>query len=426
MGRLIANVSFFIFLPAAFLTIGIPSVRRMVFYLPQTLDSLLANSSPEQRSNVTVLIFLADDSVVYNELVRSELRRNYSQHLESGFFRIIQAQKHYYPSLADLPQNYNDSAVRTRWRSKQVADFALMMAYAHNISEYYLQLEDDVECAPDYIGAIEQVLYSIRGSSWFILDFSSVGMVGRLMRSADLRRVSHFLLLFYEQQPVDWLLAVFIRAMSQNKRLAAKKPVFQHIGNISSLDGKIQPRRNMLFDKMATTKHNWKPVIDAQFKQTNDQDGSVLSLLKNPAAKSVTSNMLFYSSAYGVEGFYRKQHVFWAIFPKRNDFIYITFERSHNLSSIDITTGKPDAALDYVRGAELRAGFKRRDADAKCKHIKTLLGTFHDGLLHLNSSQLEPHRNIACLALVITTRHYKWVVFNTIAIRTRSNHTRTP
>ena len=57
----------------------------------------------------------------------------------------------FYPPLADLKHNFNDAPARVTWRAKQVIDFALMFTHARPLSECYVQIEDDVICAPDFV-----------------------------------------------------------------------------------------------------------------------------------------------------------------------------------------------------------------------------------------------------------------------------------
>ena len=242
------------FAVAAFLTIGIPSVRRETPYLTHTLDDIIANSRAEHRVGVIVVIFLADSSVSYNAMVRNHLLKKYAEHLTSGFFRILQVDHSYYPLLENLKQNFNDTAVRTRWRSKQVADYALLFAYARNLSEYYMQLEDDVISAPDFLVRIRDKLRGrLRNNKWVVLDFCKLGFIGRVIRCRDLQQLSNFMLIFYQEQPVDWLISVYMNAMGQKKRIGFRPSLFQHIGNVSSLEGKGQFLRDKTFGRSRPT-----------------------------------------------------------------------------------------------------------------------------------------------------------------------------
>ena len=70
----------------------------------------------------------------------------------------------------------------------KVADFILMFHYAQNMSDFYLQLEDDVECANNFVPVIESFIKEqneqtrANGSSWAMLEFCELGFIGKLFR----------------------------------------------------------------------------------------------------------------------------------------------------------------------------------------------------------------------------------------------------
>lgn len=43
-------------------------------------------------------------------------------------------------------------------------------------------------------------------SQWFMLEFSTLGFIGKLFRSSDLPLLAQFIALFHREKPVDWLL----------------------------------------------------------------------------------------------------------------------------------------------------------------------------------------------------------------------------
>ena len=52
-------------------------------------------------------------------------------------------------------------------------------------SEYYIQLEDDVIANPKYLKFIYQKV-SDQVDNWFMLEFSSLGFIGKLFRTQSL------------------------------------------------------------------------------------------------------------------------------------------------------------------------------------------------------------------------------------------------
>lgn len=143
-----------------FLSIGVPSIHRIndQDYILQTLDSLCQHVLDEEKPEVVVLVFLVDEDPDYNEQSLRIISQKYHTHLASGFLQIIQLSSSYYPSFLGLKRNFYDAPERIKWRAKQAADFAAMFSYARNLSEYYVQIEDDVECSHGFVAAIRRFI----------------------------------------------------------------------------------------------------------------------------------------------------------------------------------------------------------------------------------------------------------------------------
>jgi len=70
---------------------------------------------------------------------------------------------------------------RVSWRAKQVADYAALFAFSAGQSQYYLHLEDDVQCAAGFVHDVKQFIQDQR-SVWAMLEFSELGFIGKLFR----------------------------------------------------------------------------------------------------------------------------------------------------------------------------------------------------------------------------------------------------
>ena len=381
---------------AAFLTIGIPSVRRDNDdeYLQNTLNDLIANCRVADHQNIVIVVFLADDSPDYNRIVQGKLATKYERFMRSGFLQIIQALPEYYPKLNGLEdRNFNDSFERTRWRSKQVADYALMFAYAQNISQYYLQLEDDVVSAPKYFESIQRWIGMRRNVTWAVLDFSSIGFIGRLVRSEDLRKLSMFMLNFYDEMPVDWLMGVFMNAMAQKNRLAMKPSLFQHVGKISSLKGKIQP------------------IQDKSFRLAS---GKCRSISGNPLARQIYSNMRPYKK-FTVKNFYECGSKFWATDPGPNRIVEVIFDTQQFVDRIEVNTGDSQHPQDRLQHGYLVVGTDV--GHASCAN-KTRVGEFVDGKLSVDLTDKLGGQPVFCFVIVIAEEQNNWIVFNDVTVIT--------
>jgi alpha-1,3-mannosylglycoprotein beta-1,4-N-acetylglucosaminyltransferase C len=96
--------------------------------------------------------------------------------------------------LENLKRNYDDPVERVKWRSKQVMDFAYMFHYGAPLSQYYIQIEDDVITAPNVTAGIRECIG--QHMQWTVLEFSYLGFIGKLFRSEDLERLARFLAMF--------------------------------------------------------------------------------------------------------------------------------------------------------------------------------------------------------------------------------------
>ena len=144
---------------------GIPTVMRKVSrftYLKGTLESIVQETSDKEKENIIVLIFVADFNETQKAPIIKYIQIKYGKHLNSGFMQIMQIHQTAYPRLHGLKHNYNDSEHRVQWRSKQAADFAFMFYYGRTLSQYYLQLEDDVTCAANFTYHIKEFIRNQR------------------------------------------------------------------------------------------------------------------------------------------------------------------------------------------------------------------------------------------------------------------------
>ncbi|XP_066275199.1 alpha-1,6-mannosyl-glycoprotein 4-beta-N-acetylglucosaminyltransferase-like, partial [Branchiostoma lanceolatum] len=247
-----------------FLTIGIPTVKRdqNATYLVSTLDSLIEHTTAAEREQIVVVVFLADFDTDYNRNFSSEISRQYSQHLDNGFIQIIQAPRSFYPTLEELKIKFKDSPERVRWRSKQCVDYAFLFQYCRNLSEYYLQLEDDVVSARNFFTGIKEYLERVCLDDWTMLEFSELGFIGKLFRSSELQRFADFLLLFYQELPADLFLNPFLEIVQPTKRIFKRYPsLFQHVGQHSSLAGKTQNLTDKAFGNSSARKRKGKRKV---------------------------------------------------------------------------------------------------------------------------------------------------------------------
>ena len=147
-------------------------------YLNETLQSIVQETSTVDRQDLIILIFLSDFKKTLKDNMLNFLMKKYKSFFESGFMQIMQIKKDLYPKFTHLKHNYNDTDPRVKWRSKQAVDFAFMFYYGKTLSEYYLQIEDDVICATNFSKHIKEFILSQK-LPWVSLRFSTLGFIGK-------------------------------------------------------------------------------------------------------------------------------------------------------------------------------------------------------------------------------------------------------
>ena len=203
------------------------------------------------------------------------------------------------------------------------SDFAYLMMYCQNKGVYYVQLEDDIITKPLYLTKMQSFMtkQTLENPDWIILDFCSLGFIGKMFKSADLSKLILFFAMFYNDKPVDWLLDNFIETkmcrIDADTKLCKKqknqiwipyKPsLFQHVGTHSSLKGKIQKLRDKGFGKVKL------------YESHED----------NPEAKTYTTLQEYMH--YKLSHAYLGQNFFWGFSPVKDDLIGFHFAKPVNL-----------------------------------------------------------------------------------------------
>ncbi|PKU32474.1 hypothetical protein llap_17220 [Limosa lapponica baueri] len=80
------------------------------------------------------------------------------------------------------------------------------MMYAQSKGIYYVQLEDDIVAKPNYLSTMKNFALQQPSEEWMILEFSQLGFIGKMFKSLDLSLIVEFILMFYKDKPIDWLL----------------------------------------------------------------------------------------------------------------------------------------------------------------------------------------------------------------------------
>lgn len=380
-----------------FLTVGISTVRRYNYsYLLQTIDSLLKALKTEETSEIFLVIFLADFNSTWKQYTADILEFEYENLIKNNTIKLIEAPEDFYPKLDNLSHTFNDSETRTKWRSKQNVDYAFLWLYSRNLSEYYIQIEDDVMTNPNFLEKIKKFI-SIQKKPWICLEFSNEGFIGKLYHSFDLEMLAKYVLLFYDQQPVDFLLRYFLPLNLQDKQIIHNPRIFHHVGYHSSLSGKLSS-------------------VEIKFL---DRKKSLLG--DNPRAEFHTtikgSQKLTMAKAYSREdGCFLSESS-----PVINDTIHIRFYRSQSIKKVVVVTGSRQYPNDILKNAQLDACIR---CQAEHGHVKCLgefyLGSFVNGtVVASNLHSAFNNQQIACLRITVLEDQFSPLIIKEIAVFTR-------
>ena len=311
------------------------------------------------------------------------------------FFQIVEAAPSFYPPLRGLKANFEDGPARVRWRAKQVADYCFLFLYSKNLSTYYIQLEDDVRAAPGYFASMKEFITYQRGH-WALLEFSELGFIGKLFHSENLQKLAQYMMTFYDEQPVDWLLRYFRLSMAQNKQIMRKPTLFQHEGLMSSFDTSHQ---NQLRDR----------YFDTGEKPWHGQDppGSIFTTLI--AHESYTADL-----AYGSGSGY-----FWARSPKQGDTFTIVFDQTVRLKRVAVATGHEVHPRDILKHGIVEASpklLRATETTAMCADWRRV-GQLESGILNATDlDQLLGGKLTKCLKITVTNNQTEWIVIHQIAV----------
>ncbi|KAM8829621.1 alpha-1,3-mannosyl-glycoprotein 4-beta-N-acetylglucosaminyltransferase C-like isoform 2-T2 [Synchiropus picturatus] len=395
-----------------FLCIGISSVQRSKgSYLVTTLQSLFSQSSPEERQSMLVVLLLADfDSHWIFETV-NQIKSTFPSELDQGQLLLIHVPKECYPSTAGLcsarasywtptslthllflglKRNYNDAPDRVSFRSKQNLDYSFLIHYSSGVSKYYLQLEDDVISAKNFLTAIKTRVQQqeAKKTTWAMLEFSRLGFIGKLYKSAHLPLLARFLFLFYQEMPCDWLMSHFRLLLTQKEPIFVRPSLFQHIGQFSSFKGVVNKLKDKDFEEVYT----------------------------NPPAE-VFSNMSTYEKNYPKLAWEPGEGFFWGRSPGKGDYLTVVFKEPTLVSGIYIETGS--GGKDLLQSALVELGTEVLSAKThKTCGVFKPQGSFERGVFL--REKVKESGAASCLRILVTQAQSDWLIITRIRVTTSS------
>lgn len=415
------------------MSVGFGSVKRQKDYVLDTVGIMmgLRSSVPvtvEERSKVVIVAHFADFNLSWVEHISHKLRETYGDLIEEGHFHGIHAKEEFYPPLDLCPPicNYNDDTKRVKWRSKQNVDYSFLMYYAAPLAPYYLQLEDDINFAPNWISHITGFLtssypptyHSKENAPWRMIDFSQLGFIGKMFQSDQLTRLAQFLLLFYDQMPCDILLGQWVLAMTQGKKIEYWKShssLFQHVGIFRSLGGfqTLQEKKfgkGPIFDNPpANVTRNFTivPTYDTHF-------------VYFPGGDPVNRNDVCDFSASP-----QKQKIkrcwFWAKNVKAGQHLTLLFQHDISMKAVLVEFGHDKHPTDLLQNGVLQVASSSTTA-AFCGPYHDLMALERVTTVYweegVSSPASLPVATVRCLRIMALAPQQEWATIMQIQIRT--------
>jgi len=223
-----------------------------------------------------------------------------------------------------------------------------------------------------------------------MLEFSVLGYIGKLYKSAHLPLLARFLFLFYQEMPCDWLMARFRELLTQKEPIVFKPSLFQHMGTYSSFQGTHNRLKDKDFDEESST---------------------------NPPAQ-VYSDMSTYQNQYPKLAWDR-DGFFWGRSPGNGSYLTAVLTDPAVVTGIFVETGSE--GKDLLRSARVEIG---RDVittdrgEKSCEEFESV-GMLENGRFEeLGLDRRYPAAS-SCLRVMVTAGQKDWVIIKRIRITTK-------
>lgn len=189
-----------------------------------TLASLYHVLSTAEQKQMTVLVHLADSDLGWLRKTVLHISSLYRSQILTGHLLLIRAPSGAYPTVNSAQKEISQGHIY----SKQNVDHAFLMSFAAKLSTYFLLIEDDVFCAPNFVNHIHSKVTNRKPNTWVLMEFSNMGFLGKLFHSRDLPLLAHFLLLFHQERPLNWLIHHFRIILAQQSPILYRPFLFYH------------------------------------------------------------------------------------------------------------------------------------------------------------------------------------------------------
>lgn len=301
-----------------------------------------------------------------------------------------------------------------------------LMYYASPLAPYYLQIEDDLSFANNWVQKISDYLsqeypqgwLSRENTPWRLIDFSELGFIGKMFQSNELVRMAQYLLLFYDQMPCDLLLGEWMKSMTQGKRIAywkQRQSLFQHVGVFRTLGG-FQPLQETkfgkaLFDnppaKVVTSFTDIVPSYDPKYVYWpggNEENRNDVCDYKAPPQ--------------------HKRCWLWAKNVKEGDTVELKFEADVEAKALLVEFGAPKHEKDMLESVAVEVGEISSifDGEVKCDMFHTIVTAEFQKVIYWEQGVSQPKdlpiAKFRCLRVRSLRAQQTWAIVWQFLVRT--------
>ncbi|XP_077013544.1 alpha-1,3-mannosyl-glycoprotein 4-beta-N-acetylglucosaminyltransferase-like protein MGAT4E isoform X2 [Tamandua tetradactyla] len=350
------------------LTVGISSVKRPDgSSLLHTLISLFRASSRAEQKHFTVLVHLAYSDVTWLRETVAHISSLFSPQILAGQLLLIHAPSDVYPTVDGI----REDAYRGVFYPKQNVDYAFLMSFATNLSDYFLLIEDNVFCAPNFVTHIRRKVTAMKSKPWVLLEFSNMGFLGKLFHSRDLPLLAHFILLFFEEKPLDRLIPHFRTLLVQKKPILCRPFLFYH--------------------RVFSTFDDKQKAIAIKKKLSYSPD--------NPPG-TVFTDMKVFDVHFPWEAYTLDESFFWTYNVSVGNHLTVILNNPVNLRRVQVMTGSIiDGAYALEKG-QVELGYEPEGMPQYCTSF-TILDHFLEGQMDREIFLKHMGSDVSCVRLVV-------------------------
>ncbi|XP_042537856.1 alpha-1,3-mannosyl-glycoprotein 4-beta-N-acetylglucosaminyltransferase-like protein MGAT4E [Dipodomys spectabilis] len=371
------------------LTVGIASVQRSHGnYLLDTLKSLFQASSKYELEHPLVLVLLSDSDPQWLSQTVAKISNLFTWFIEAQELLVVHGLLR-----GSLVRTVDDGSPCGELYSKQRADFALLMNFANNLSDYFLLLEDNVYCTSGFVSTIYRTLAAWEDLSWVILEFSMLSVSGRVFHTSDLSRLISFFFLFPMDTPTHLLLSEFRLLLNQNVPIHFSSSIFYR------LTGYLESERACF------------PVEQAVVFRNPD----------NPVGV-VVSNMIPAVSYMPYYAYILNQDHFIGVEVWEGNFLTVILDKPHKILRVAVLTGSEENGMYHLQKAHVLLGSGLTEEPMHCTQY-TLLGPLVKGNLDQRVFYEEDSvEELSCIQLLVLAPQESLLLIRQIKVWTEKEN----